>query len=406
MIRHLFSPVDAAIFIYLRFFVGVMLSIELMNGLSIGDLAEYTAPFHFTYLYFDWVKPWPTWGMIFHFTLTILAGFSFALGIFQRLSAIILFLGYSTLFLMEKSEYVNHFYLYCLIAFWMIFLPTKKGPYRPAPRWFYWLMLFHISLVYFYAGIAKLDYEWLSLRSMDTVIGPERRWQHFFFTYAGLGFDLLIVPLLCWRRTRTAAFILALGFHLTNVWNFGLATFPWFCLMMTALFFGASWPRRFSWFDDFFPGTDGTIPRLSLRHYLLMTFVGLYAVVQLTLPLRHHLYPGRVSWTEEGHQFSWRMKLRTKTGDAFFYVKDSTTLEMRTIYPQDFLTQKQYDYMIGKPDAVLEFSHYLKRRLGSNEVYASSRVSLNGSPRREMVNLKVNLAQQTRMLGPYQWIRK
>ena len=30
------------------------------------------------------------------------------------------------------------------------------------------------------------------------------------------------------------------------------------------------------------------------------------------MPLRHYAYPGNVSWTEEGHQFSWRMMLRDK----------------------------------------------------------------------------------------------
>ena len=99
MIRYLFKPTDAAIFIYFRFFAGVFLASELINSLTLGDFHEYTYPnFHFTYLFFDWVQPWPAWGMVFHYLITILAGFSFALGIKQRLCAIILFLGYTSLF--------------------------------------------------------------------------------------------------------------------------------------------------------------------------------------------------------------------------------------------------------------------------------------------------------------------
>ena len=67
MIRHLLRPTDAAIFIYFRFFAGVFLALELINSLTLGDFHEYTYPrFHFTYLFFDWIKPWPAWGMVFH----------------------------------------------------------------------------------------------------------------------------------------------------------------------------------------------------------------------------------------------------------------------------------------------------------------------------------------------------
>lgn len=397
--KWLFRPIDGAILIYFRFLAGLFLSFELINSLSLGDFDEYSAPFHFTYLYLDWIKPWPKWGLIIHYILTILAGFTFALGYRQKLSAIILFVGNTLLFLMEKSEYINHLYLYCLIAFWLIWLPEKKGNRMEAPAWYYYLLLFHISIVYFFAGIAKLNPDWLSGNAVNVMLGKKSEWS-LFLAYGGLLFDLLVVPFLLWKRTRVFAFLAACFFHLSNVVNFGLATFPWFSLMMTALFFGSSWPRKFSWFDDFYPEiSEGTKPNTAVALGL-----GVYCLFQLLIPLRLHLYEGNPSWTEEGHQFAWRMKLRDKRGDVYFYVVDKKTNKMKIIFPKGYLTKKQYQDLVGKPDSILQFAHYLKRKFGDVKVHASSRVSLNGAPKSEIIDIKRDLGKEERKLGAYDWI--
>ena len=51
----------------------------------------------------------------------------------------------------------------------------------------------------------------------------------------------------------------------------------------------------------------------------------LFCAWQLLFPLRHHLYPGPVTWTEEGHKYSWRMKLRDKDGWVRFRLVHRTT---------------------------------------------------------------------------------
>lgn len=399
MMKLLFKPIDAAILIYFRFFSGVLLSIELINSLKLGDFQEYSAPFHFSYLYFDWIKPLPAWGLSIHYALTISAGFSFAVGYRQRFSAVILCLGYTLLFLMEKSEYINHLYLYCLISFWLIWMPEKKFNRMKAPAWYFYILLFHISIVYFFAGLAKLNPDWLSGNAVTAMLGKESDWKYF-FAWGGMLFDLLIVPLLIWPRSRKIAFVMASLFHLSNVYNFGLATFPWFSLMMTALFFGSSWPRKFSWFDDFYPEiSESATPRKGLA-----TILAVYCLLHLLIPLRHHLYPGNPSWTEDGHQFSWRMKLRNKTGDVVFFVVDRKSRMIQTIFPQSYLTKKQYRDMIGKPDSILQFAHYLKNQFGDVAIHASSRISVNGLAVKEMINVNVDLSREPRKLGSYHWI--
>lgn len=53
-----------------------------------------------------------------------------------------------------------------------------------------------------------------------------------------------------------------------------------------------------------FVSTFGT--KLMTAGLLLISFQ------QILYPLRHHLYPGDVTWNELGHRYSWRMKLRDK----------------------------------------------------------------------------------------------
>ena len=397
--KKMFKPIDAAILIYFRFFTGILLSFELINSLSLGDFKEYSAPFHFSYLFFEWLSPWPTWGLIIHYILTIAAGFTFAAGIRQRLSAVILFFGYTLLFLMEKSEYINHLYLYCLISFWLIWMPEVKRNRLEAPAWYYYLMLFHISIVYFYAGVAKLNSDWLSGNTVSVMMDVKPSLK-LFYAYGGLLFDLLIVPLLIIRKTRVLAFVAAVVFHVSNMINFGLATFPWFALMMTAMFFGSSWPRKFTWFDHYFPDSAKKV-----THYKwLPAVLSFYCLIQLAIPLRHHLYPGNASWTEDGHMFAWRMKLRNKTGNVVYYVVDKKNHKTKIILPKGFLTEKQYRDMKGKPDSILQFAHYLKDQFGDVEVRARSVIRLNNGPANDLINPLVDLSQEKRKLGPYSWI--
>jgi vitamin K-dependent gamma-carboxylase len=418
MFERLQKPIDIAILVYFRFFAGILLAQELVNALVIGKFKEFTSPiFHFSYFYLEWIKPWPAWGMGLHYSVTIAAGLAVAFGYKFRTSAIILFVGYTTLFLMDMSAYINHNYLYCLISFWLIWMPLDRSHLRTkAPAWMLYLILFHMGLAYFFAGIAKINPDWMAGKPMDLFL--KARGNHplgdlyvhpsspIFFSWGGILFDLFIVPALMWKKTRVAAFIAAIGFHLSNVMMFGLATFPWFSLVLTTMFFEPSWPRKIPGFERFLllkNNEDAYEPRP------IPFVIGLYVVFHLLLPLRHHLlYPGPPSWSEEGHMFSWRMMLRNKKGNVQFWVRNKETGKMRYVHPQGFLTTRQHNSMIGKPDLILQFAHFLRDRYNSEgedvEVFASSRISLNGRPPREIIRPGTDLAQEKRSVFPYTWI--
>ncbi len=433
----LFKPIDIASLVFFRIVAGILLAGEQINQFFTGDYLNYIEPkFNFAYLFFPWVKPLPENGMYILWGIVILAGFMVAAGAFYRLATVVLFLGYSWLFLMEETEFVNHFYLYCLLCFWLMFIPAHRAfsvdVWRKpelkrswTPAWTIYLLLFQISVVYFYAGLAKLHEDWLLARPLKIWMGykadkpliggilahPFTPWV---MSYAGLLFDLLFAPLLLYRCTRWLGFTLAAMFHLSNVFIFGLATFPWFSITLTSLYFSPGWPRKLPFIRNFIPAYNpetAALERPVFRYKNLLTYgILIYAAVQLLIPFRHFLYPGNVNWTEEGHKFSWHMMLRAKNGFVNFKVITPGPPEkIHYIDLSEYLTRNQQNKMADQPDLMLQFAHFLKTEFEKKghknvKVYANSQVSLNGRPYQPLVAIETDLTNEKRTLKPYPWI--
>jgi hypothetical protein len=154
-------------------------------------------------------------------------------------------------------------------------------------------------------------------------------------------------------------------------------------------------------------GTDypASFPTQKLVAGLLVA----YLAFQVLFPLRHYVYPGNVNWTEEGHNFSWHMKLRTKSGEAVFTVTHPRSGQTWTIKPEEYLKSHQLMKTITKPDLILLFGHYLaeeKRREGYEDVEVRARVivSLNGRQPQLLIDPNVDLAKEQVSLLPTRWI--
>ncbi|MEM6337134.1 MAG: HTTM domain-containing protein [Bacteroidota bacterium] len=351
-VDRLFAPVDIASLVYFRIVFGAVMLWEVTRYFQHDWIRRYwiEPAFNFTYYGFEWAKPLPgdamygLWFALGLCALAIMVGFAY------RAATVLFFLGFTYSFLLEQARYLNHFYLVSLIAFLMIWLPAHRRWSLDAranpklrtdtvPAWTLGILQFQIAIVYFFGGVAKLNPDWLQARPIGRwlaargdlpLVGPwlETVAAGYFFAYSGLLFDLLIVPALLWKRTRVLAFFAAVGFHLTNAVIFEIGIFPWFGLAATALFFPPDWPRRFVGWAG---GLVGRIPatpsvgangrgRFSpMYRRAILAFVLAWGVVQVGLPLRHWMYPGSPSWTEEGHNWAWHMKLRSKKATATFY---------------------------------------------------------------------------------------
>jgi hypothetical protein len=320
--------------------------------------------------------------------------------------------------------------------------PASESSFAPA--WALWLVRAQLAIVYAYAALAKMNGDWLRAQPLSMwlrersdlpILGPllAQPWAPWVMSYAGLLLDLLVVPGLLWRRTRTVAFALILTFHLMNAALFEIGIFPWLAIAATTIFFEPDWPLRVLGRSS--PraaalagglagselagrglaargaATGGRADRAVRR--ATVAALALWVSFQLLFPLRHFLYPGDVSWTEEGHAFSWHMKLRSKTSRATCVVTDPVTGERRLVDPRVELKDWQYRKMSGRPEMILQYAHHLADRFAADgpagvrrrpQVRAIVDCSLNGRDPQPLVDPSVDLTAENRSLLPAPWI--
>jgi hypothetical protein len=342
------------------------------------------------------------------------------------------------------------------------------------PSWSILLLRFQLGIVYFYGGIAKLNHDWmvegeplrhwLAQRTDFPLAGPlfDEPWAPYVVGWSGLVIDLGAPFLLLHRRTRPFMFSALLAFHFINDRLFSIGIFPWFAIAATTIFFPPDWPRRFAAGGRAHPILIVTGAAVSLLMGLYMhrgvelvpalvaalggglvvwtfmdgygrrrlaqdavwaetgsvttgrtlvfAFLLTWALVQILVPLRHFAIPGDVAWTEEGHRFSWRMKLRSKDGLTKFYAFDPSTGSRLEIGTDSLLTPKQADEMAGRPHLILQFAKYLDRRLaaagkGAYEIRVVAFARVNYGPLGLLIDPNVNLAEQTYSdFRPNHWI--
>jgi vitamin K-dependent gamma-carboxylase-like protein len=433
VLGRLVAPIDIASLVYFRIAFGTIMLWEVWRYFEYGwiDLYWVRPKVNFTYYGFEWIRPWP--GVFMHIHMAALGALAamILLGFCYRVSATLFFVGFTYVFLLEQARYLNHFYFVCLVSFLLILIPAHRAgsldarwglttPRETAPAWALWILRAQIGVVYVFGGLAKLNGDWLrgepmrmwlARRTDFPILGSffEQEWMVYAFSFGGVLLDLFIVPLLLWRRTRPYAFGAAVAFHVMNDALFHIGIFPWFSIAMSALFFPPDWPRRL---------LGGAMARERPRAFATPTWrrdgavlavLGAFLAIQVLVPLRHWLYPGNVSWTEQGHNFSWHMKLRTKTARAEFTVTDPASGKVWTVNNRDYLARWQERTMSGKPDMLVQFARLLaeeKRKEGRPAVQVRARVmaSLNGRRPQLLIDPTVDLAQVRRSWVAAPWI--
>ena len=430
--KNLFAQVDIASMVVFRIAVGLIMLWEVTRYFDHNWIFKYwiKPKYNFTYWPFDWVSPFEGDGMyIFFYFLGVISVF-IAIGFLYRISTVLFFFSFSYIFLLEQARYLNHFYLIVLIAFVMIFIPAhrkfsvdallfKKIRSEYISAWHLWLMRFMIAIPYFWGGVAKINKDWFAGEPLRTwlrndtdfpIIGSFFRddWMILFLSYSGMLLDLLIVPALLYKRTRVIGFIGITLFHLMNARMFTIGIFPWFMIAATLLFFHPSWPRQLLHiFTKKWSRGVPSIPVAANFTLAPMQHIVTYALVfwfalHTFLPLRHWLYPGYVSWTEEGHRFAWHMKLRTKSGRGIFTIQDKDTGRRSLINPENYLQEWQINKMIDRPYLIWQFAQIVKEDYedrGMNVgVYANVRASLNARPMQVLITPDYDLTEVPRFL--------
>ena len=447
--KKLFKQVDAASLAVFRIGFGLIMVVEVWRYWQHGWIDRfYIQPqFMFKYYGFEWVQAWPGDGMYYHFAVIGISALFVMAGFLYRLSIIVFTLAFAYLFLLDQALYLNHFYLVLLVSILLCIIPAHKtfsvdAWIRPAFKantvstWPVWLLRAQFETVLLFAGIVKINADWLHLEPLSMWLAKRADFPFFgyFFTQewsvaiAAYGIIILHIvgaPLLFWKRTRLIVFILYGCFHILNHFVFNIGIFPWFTLFGTLLFFDPDWPRQLwarisrsssltainSPNETAHQGFHAPQRIGILQQKLVLGFFAVWISTQILIPLRHFLYPGNVSWTEEGHRFSWQMKLRSKSSKAEFYVVNrANRSDFALIDPHQFLDQRQARTMAGRPDMVLQFAHFLAKywqehyNLPNREVLATVFVSLNGRQPALLINPGIDLAKIERSLGHADWI--
>ena len=318
-------------------------------------------------------------------------------------------------YFMQKTSYNNHYYLLVLVCLMMCFLPAHRYASADArlnpeikkltmPSWCSWVMIVMVSIVYFYATLAKFYPGWLNgtfaRQLLTRSVANEglktimtQSWFYMFIAYSGIAFDLFVVPLLLFKRTRTIAFVASLIFHIFNSITLQIGIFPFFALSFAVFFFPPEKIRSIFFRNKPAVLHDGVSKEgVNTLKYFFIPFL----IIQLVLPLRHYFIEGDVLWTEEGHRLSWRMMLRSRNGGTRFKVVDKSTNNELFYNPFSDLTPKQEAAMGTRPDMIWQMAQHIKRKFETNQqdvaVYAITNVSVNEGPYKMLIDKNVDLA--------------
>ena len=297
-------------------------------------------PFQFHYFGFSWVTVPEATVLYGLFSILIVSALCVVAGLFYRVASTSYFLVFTYIELMDKALYLNHYYFVSLVSFLMIFMPAHRcfsldvlrKPSLVAleiPRIYPLVIKLQLCVVYFFAGIAKLNSSWLleamplkiwlKARADLPLIGPllDLHWIPYVMSWSGMLYDLTIPFLLFMRRSRPWAYLAVVVFHIMTWLLFQIGVFPWVMIAATLIFFEKEEWQRF--FGKFFKQVEA--PKSVVSAGLPKAFLWLAAVfifIQLLLPFRHFLYKGNVIWNEMGFRYSWNVMRVEKNGYVEF----------------------------------------------------------------------------------------
>ena len=400
--------------------------------------------YYFGYLGFEWVKPLDGTLMYIPFILMVIAAVGIIFGLFYRFSAVLFFICFTYVELLDKSNYLNHYYFVSLMSFLMILVPAhrkfsldclifQKIKSNHTFQWHIGIIKFQLAMVYIFAGIAKINSDWLfNAQPLKTwlqahhnlpIVGDylQESWSAFVFSWVGCVYDLFIVFFLLSNRFRRFAYFAVVFFHIITWYLFPIGVFPWVMIFSTLIFFPANFHERILTFlGKVFRKRNQTNETSSplKKNAVIKYFLILYITLQLLIPFRYIFYPGNLFWNEEGFRFSWRVMLMHKEGHATFYLHDKKTGRESEIDNSQFLTKTQEDQMATQPDMILQYAQILKKHYNGKTlvygehsfeikdpaIYAKIYVSLNGRPSQLFVDKTHDLSTLSYNLSHRNWM--
>ena len=390
--------------------------------------------FHFSYYGFSWVKTLDIYTYLI-FYICFFSALFVMIGYKYKYAMVTLFLSFTYIELMDKTTYLNHYYLVSSLSFLMIFLPctsyfsldSKNN--TKVPQWTIDSLKLMLLIVYLYAGLAKINSDWLInaqplkiwLKTKYTIpiIGEtllQNNYTHYLFSWGGMLYDIFIPFLILYRRNRFFAFIMVIVFHvLTKILFPAIGMFPLIMIFSCIIFFDNSTHKKIldllkKIFNRENKLNEVFTPYINkYNKKLIPIFVSVFFIWQVLIPLRSFSYPGELFWTEQGYRFSWRVMLIEKAGYTTFKIVDNSSGNSELVDNSLYLTKFQEKQMSFQPDMIIEYAHYLgdtykKKGFKDVSVYAESYVTLNGRPSQRFIDPEADLYNEKINFKNKKWI--
>ena len=432
------SSAPLAIF---RVAFGLLMFISIIRFWALGWIDKlYIQPhFFFSYYGFDWIKPLGDLTYLLFFVCGLSALFV-ALGLKYTWAIITFFLSFTYIELMDKTTYLNHYYFVSVLSFLLIFLPAgnyfswdtfknSRLSFPQIPQWNIDVIKLLLCIVYLYAGLAKLNPEWL-LQGMPLKIWLPTKdylpmigflfrydWMIYLFAWGGALYDLIIPFLLLNRKTRAFGFIMVVFFHLLTAILFPIGMFPYLMIFSALIFFNYQFHQKV---------IDGLYKMLRIKKYkghqiqnvplqyrllnkVKIGILALFFLIQIGLPFRYLLYPDNLFWTEEGYRWSWRVMLMEKAGNAQFKIVDNSSRNWFYVNNEDFLTSFQEKQMATQPDFILQYAHFLNEHFSQQgmtdlSIFVDCFVALNGRKSTRFIDPEFDLTKGYESFAHKSWI--
>ncbi|XP_064897200.1 vitamin K-dependent gamma-carboxylase isoform X1 [Columba livia] len=383
------------------------------------------------------LQPLPLDWMYLLYAVMFLGALGIMAGCWYRLSCVAFLGPYWYVLLLDKSSWNNHSYLYGLLGTQLALLGADRygsvdGLFRPqkrnahVPLWNYALLRAQIFIVYFIAGLKKLDADWVGGYSMNSLA---RHWLFAPFRLVlsealtsrlvvhggGLALDLSAGFLLFFDASRPLGLLLTTYFHTMNSQLFSIGMFPYTMLLSSSLFCRPCWPRRL--LQRCPPCLRGGLPSsrppqrspdccysprggpggaLRPRQHLAAAFTVLYVLEQLFLPYSHFVTPGYNNWTNGLYGYSWDMMVHSRSHQHVkITYRDGVTGERGYLKPGVFTqTRRWKDHADMLKQYATCLSHLLPRyNVSQPRIYFDIWVSINERFQQRLVDPRVDVVR-------------
>ncbi|MBN3296927.1 VKGC carboxylase, partial [Amia calva] len=382
-------PTDSASLGMFRFLFGLLMVVDIPQerGLSYLDYKYLDGAEVCRFPLFNFLKPLPMDWMYLVYVIMLTGALGIMLGCFHRLSGLLFISTYWYVFFLDKTAWNNHSYLYGLIGvqltlmdanrYWSIDgLRNPKKRNAHVPLWNYTLLRGQIFIVYFIAGIKKLDSDWIGGYSMGylanhwlfnpfKMVMSEEMTSLLVVHGGGLILDLTAGYLLFFDATRPTAIVFVSYFHCMNSQLFSIAS-----------------------------PTMPTKP--SRRHRLAAVFALLYLAEQFFLPYSHFITKGYNNWTNGLYGYSWDMMVHSRSHQHVkITYRDGKTGEVGYLNPGVFTQSRRWK---DHGDMLKQYATCLNERLehyniSQAEIYFDIWVSINERFQQRIFDPRVDIVK-------------